>query len=102
MQTEVVVVGHTHLPFSIPVAGSRVVNPGSVGQPKDGDPRAAYAVIDGGRIELKRVAYAVERTVGLLEASDIGPDAICQLSELLRTGSVPAVAPDSTGSDRAG
>lgn len=102
VQTEVVVVGHTHLPFSIPVAGSRVVNPGSVGQPKDGDPRAAYAVIDGGRIELKRVAYAVERTVGLLEASDIGPDAICQLSELLRTGSVPAVAPDSTGSDRAG
>lgn len=92
VRADVVVVGHTHLPFSIPVAGRRVVNPGSVGQPKDGDPRAAYAVIDGSRIELKRAAYAVERTVGLLAASDIGPDAIRQLSELLRTGSVPPAA----------
>jgi diadenosine tetraphosphatase ApaH/serine/threonine PP2A family protein phosphatase len=39
-----------------------LVNPGSVGQPRDGDPRAAYAIVDppAGRVELIRVSYAVE------------------------------------------
>ncbi len=39
-----------------------LINPGSVGQPRDGDPRAAYAVIDSERREvtLYRVSYAVE------------------------------------------
>jgi Calcineurin-like phosphoesterase superfamily domain len=35
--------GHTHIPFIKFVGNTAVVNPGSVGQPKDGDPRAAYA-----------------------------------------------------------
>lgn len=39
-----------------------LVNPGSVGQPRDGDPRAAYAIYDSGtaRIEIHRVAYRVD------------------------------------------
>ena len=39
-----------------------LVNPGSVGQPRDGDPRAAYAIADTGaqRVELFRIRYAVE------------------------------------------
>jgi len=39
-----------------------LVNPGSVGQPRDGDPRAAYAIVDGGerRVELYRLPYAVD------------------------------------------
>jgi len=41
-----------------------LVNPGSVGQPRDGDPRAAYAIVDKGgkRIELFRLMYPVEVT----------------------------------------
>jgi diadenosine tetraphosphatase ApaH/serine/threonine PP2A family protein phosphatase len=41
-----------------------LVNAGSVGQPRDGDPRAAFAVYDstGPTLELKRVAYPVELT----------------------------------------
>ena len=41
-----------------------MINPGSVGQPRDGDPRAAYAVFDSAlhTVELKRVAYDVHRT----------------------------------------
>jgi diadenosine tetraphosphatase ApaH/serine/threonine PP2A family protein phosphatase len=54
------VFGHTHLPFRR-VAVRRdieLVNPGSVGMPFDGDPRAAYALLDpGGRFEHRRVAY---------------------------------------------
>jgi hypothetical protein len=36
-------------------------NPGSVGQPRDGDPRAAYALFDEGSIVLKRVSYDIDR-----------------------------------------
>ncbi|MDG7007314.1 MAG: metallophosphoesterase family protein [Nitrososphaerota archaeon] len=54
-------VGHTHLPF-VWREGARVMfNPGSVGQPRDGDRRAAYAEVsvDGGYVEvdLRRVDY---------------------------------------------
>ena len=43
-----------------------LVNPGSVGQPRDGDPRAAYAIADTGasRVELFRLAYPVETAQG--------------------------------------
>jgi diadenosine tetraphosphatase ApaH/serine/threonine PP2A family protein phosphatase len=38
------------------------MNPGSVGQPRDGDPRAAYAIVDTTRscVELMRLKYSVE------------------------------------------
>jgi diadenosine tetraphosphatase ApaH/serine/threonine PP2A family protein phosphatase len=54
------VFGHTHLPFMRPAVtgGVELVNPGSVGMPFDGDPRAAYALgRDGGTVEHRRVAY---------------------------------------------
>jgi diadenosine tetraphosphatase ApaH/serine/threonine PP2A family protein phosphatase len=53
------VFGHTHLPFRrTGPGGVDLINPGSVGMPFDGDPRAAYAlVLDGGAIEHRRVAY---------------------------------------------
>jgi diadenosine tetraphosphatase ApaH/serine/threonine PP2A family protein phosphatase len=39
-----------------------LINPGSVGQPRDGDPRAAYAIVDTRtrRVELYRIPYALE------------------------------------------
>lgn len=50
-----------------------LVNPGSVGQPRDGDPRAAYAILDTdtGVIEFYRVEYPVEETCRKLEQSDL-------------------------------
>ena len=53
------VFGHTHLPFArVGPRGVELVNPGSVGMPFDGDPRAAYAVVrDDGAVEHRRVAY---------------------------------------------
>ncbi|MFC7156330.1 metallophosphoesterase family protein [Halomarina halobia] len=57
------VLGHTHVQHDERVEGTLVVNPGSVGQPRDGDPRAAYAVLDPNTpsVEQRRVAYDVER-----------------------------------------
>ncbi len=54
------VFGHTHLPFRRISArsGIELVNPGSVGMPFDGDPRAAYALVHPDRrIEHRRVPY---------------------------------------------
>lgn len=53
------VAGHTHLPLHRTSAnGIELLNPGSVGMPFDGDPRAAYALVhDAGAIECRRVAY---------------------------------------------
>jgi putative phosphoesterase len=82
-------VGHTHLQFDITTDGGRVVNPGSVGQPKDGDPRAAYAVIEDDAVTLKRAAYPVDRTVAGLQAAGISPEAVADLSSLLLTGVTP-------------
>src|SRR3954470_3329870 len=55
----VIVFGHTHLPFErTGPGGVRLVNPGSVGMPFDGDPRAAWAILhDDGRVEHRRVEY---------------------------------------------
>ena len=54
-----VLFGHTHVPFArVTGGGVELVNPGSVGMPFDGDPRAAYALLgDDGRIEHRRVEY---------------------------------------------
>ncbi|UTF54452.1 metallophosphoesterase family protein [Natronosalvus rutilus] len=59
----VLVLGHTHVQHVERYAEGVVVNPGSVGQPRDGDPRAAYAVLDldALEVETRRVAYDVER-----------------------------------------
>lgn len=79
--------GHTHVPgvfttdlrFVRPVdtgAGYGVgdqsqrlmINVGSVGQPRDGDPRSCYAVYDEERVEFRRVEYDIEKTVKAIEA----------------------------------
>lgn len=58
-------VGHTHVPARFVTGEGRVmVNPGSVGQPRDGDPRASYALLDAGTgdVTFARVAYDVGET----------------------------------------
>ena len=65
--------GHTHVQTRIDFGSQKTfVNPGSVGQPRDGDPRAAYALIAADKIELHRVDYDIERTVNAMKAKDYG------------------------------
>jgi putative phosphoesterase len=58
---QILLVGHTHIPLHRTAGGGMIVNPGSVGQPRDWDPRAAYATVDlaTGIVEHRRVAYDV-------------------------------------------
>jgi putative phosphoesterase len=90
VDADVVCVGHTHLPYTLRVDGKTVINPGSIGQPRDGDPRAAYAVWEDGRVELKRVAYPIEEVVQQFKDSSL-PELARRLSiQVFRTGaSVP-------------
>jgi predicted phosphodiesterase len=62
-----VVFGHTHVAFARSGPGGiELVNPGSVGAPWDGDHRAAYAVIDGDRVEHRRVEYDWQASVAAI------------------------------------
>ena len=61
---DVLVFGHTHRPWIREYGGVLFVNCGSVGKPKDGDPRAAFALLEleGDRVvaEIERVDYDAE------------------------------------------
>jgi putative phosphoesterase len=73
---DVLVVGHTHLPYHrrLP-SGAHVINAGSVGKPKDDDPRACYVVLEADGVDLHaqfiRVPYDVERAAQAIEATDM-------------------------------
>jgi putative phosphoesterase len=86
VDADIVCVGHSHMQFNLQVNGTVVLNPGSVGLPRDGDPRAAYAIIDDNRIELKRVAYAVEETIAQIESMPWPRRAKDLLCHVLRFG----------------
>jgi putative phosphoesterase len=97
VEADVVCVGHSHMQFQLGVDGAVVLNPGSVGQPRDGDPRAAYAVIDDDLIELKRQAYPIEETIARIEALCLPNRAKRLLAQSLRLGRLPEPAPAVEG-----
>lgn len=85
---DVLVVGHTHKPYHrVLPSGRQVINEGSVGKPKDGNPRAAYVILeaDGSdlKVEFVRVPYDVEQAAAAIEASEM-PD---EYAGMLRTAS---------------
>ena len=62
------------------------INPGSVGQPRDGNPKAAYAVLDGSRVTFYRVGYDVKKTHDKVMRSNIYGDMALLLVDRLLTG----------------
>lgn len=60
-KNEILALGHTHYPMTVNAGEGVIVNPGSVGQPRDWNPLASYAVIDTSsfQIENRRVWYSV-------------------------------------------
>jgi putative phosphoesterase len=79
-----VLYGHIHLPFVRRLATFTLVNTGAVSLSFDGDTRAAYALVDDDRIEIRRVEYDIEEEIRLLLRSD---DPFAQsTAETLRTG----------------
>lgn len=90
IDADYVCVGHTHIPMHLRLERMQVVNPGSVGQPRDGDPRAAYAVIENGHVEFRRVPYNIDRTIQQMRDAGIDEDAVAIADSVLRRGGTPA------------
>ena len=81
-----VCVGHTHVPFHLDLGRIQVLNPGSIGQPRDGDPRCSYAIIENGHVEIHRVEYDIDATLQQMEQSGLNADALHLAESILRNG----------------
>lgn len=84
---DVMVCGHTHKPYHrILPSGRHVINDGSVGKPKDGDPRACYITLNiemgNVNVEFIRVAYDIELVARAIEFSDMPRE----YAQMLRAG----------------
>ncbi len=86
VEADVLVCGHTHLPYHrVLPSGRHVVNAGSVGKPKDNDVRACYVVLSAEGKELSaefiRVPYDIEAAAQAIEATDMPNEFAAMLRE---------------------
>jgi len=65
--------GHTHIQGIYKFGEKIYCNPGSVGQPRDGDNRASFAIFDGAEFELHRVEYDYQKVGKLMERAGFNP-----------------------------
>ncbi len=95
----VFLVGHTHYQFYRVVHGAIVANPGSVGQPRDGDPRAGYLILDTakGSIELYRVRYDIGRFISALRSLGIPEPYFSALKHMALNAELPTKLTDFYG-----
>jgi predicted phosphodiesterase len=83
---------HTHIPMVRTFAEKVYANPGSVGQPRDGDPRAAFAILDNRRIRIERVPYDIEATARAMQDAGFSKYYYDNLFEGVRIGSQSSAA----------
>lgn len=77
------ILGHTHKQHQATVDNRLIVNPGSVGQPRDGDPDAAYAVLhpEDRTAELYRTVYDMDRVISRIKEAGLPADTGKRLPE---------------------
>lgn len=84
--TDVLICGHTHLPYAKRVNDGFVINAGSAGKPKHGNPNVTYAVVDsrGGllQVDIVEIRYDFEKTAREIESSGLP----AELAGMIRTG----------------
>ncbi len=72
---DLVLHGHTHADYTRRDRGTLYVNPGSVGRSEDGDPRAAYVLVDLNRkrasVQVRRIPYDIDRVVAEIAAREL-------------------------------
>jgi putative phosphoesterase len=78
-EADVLVFGHTHKPWVQEIGGVLFINDGSVGKPKDGDPRAAWALLTVTsslpvQVEIRREPYDVGAMAAAIRAAEGLPD----------------------------
>ncbi len=74
-KVDVIGLGHTHIPYVWREGERVVINPGSVGQPRDGDRRASYALVEpaveGAKVEVVRIDYDYAKAAGKIRAAGL-------------------------------
>ncbi|TGE38752.1 metallophosphoesterase [Desulfosporosinus fructosivorans] len=83
--TDILICGHTHLPFSMVLKDKLLINVGSVGKPKHGGPQAIYALLSFQRkvtVDFRNISYDYEATASAIEASEL-PN---EFAKIIRTG----------------
>jgi predicted phosphodiesterase len=70
---QIAVYAHIHRPFVRQIGGLTVINTGSVSMSYDGDPRAAYLLLDDFTPSIRRVEYDVEREIQMLRSRAVPP-----------------------------
>jgi len=82
-KADVIICGHSHQPFARQVDDVWFINPGSVGRPDDGDPRACYAILqiesEGLQVHHYRLEYDIERAVAAIREQRL-PEAFAQMT----------------------
>jgi len=83
---DILVCGHTHKPYYKAYGGKLLVNAGSAGKPKTGNPKANYIILDitsdNNAVEILEVPYDFEKAAKAIEANGL-PE---EFAELIRTG----------------
>jgi putative phosphoesterase len=97
INSDVLIVGHTHTPFIRQVGRTTVINPGSIGQPKTGRSLACYAIWEDGKAELKEYDYPIAETARDIRSMPIPTEDQNALISALKTG-IPSF--ESDDSDR--
>lgn len=90
-RADVLLCGHTHLPYhKVLPSGRQIINAGSVGKPKDRDPRACYVVLRAAaralNVEFIRVPYDIERTARAIEQTPLNGGMPHVFAQMLRAG----------------
>jgi putative phosphoesterase len=86
INADFVCIGHTHLPMLRHIGKTTIVNPGSVCQPRHGDPRASYVVWEDGEIQFHWAPYDTDKTIARLMQAPLPDSVVIQLAGILRTG----------------
>ena len=73
IRKDILIMGHTHVPFVKERKGKLAVNPGSVGQPRDGNPKASLCILDikTKKAEIKRVEYNIKKTAYKIKKAEL-------------------------------
>lgn len=94
-ETQMCFIGHSHYPFvytneknitklqenePIKIVSKSIINPGSVGQPRDGDNRACFLILEGNEITFHRVEYDIEKVQNKMREKFLPESLIMRLS----------------------
>jgi len=87
LSEDILICGHTHKPYYKTVQGKHIINTGSAGKPKHGNPNATYVIVTVQdkqvQVDIVEVLYDYEKVAKAVEADELLPN---EFADLLRKG----------------